>query len=68
MITIADAFDAMTSDRSYRAALSFEKAVQQLLSGRGRQFDPEMTDVFVSRVLADREKLRRELDQLVESL
>ncbi len=68
MIAIADAFDAMTSDRSYRAAFSYEKAAEQLAAGRGRQFDPEMTDVFINRVLADRTKLRQALDGISESI
>ena len=68
MIALADAFDAMTSDRSYRAALSAEKAFEQLQSGRGRQFDPEMTDVFINRVLCDLPSLRRALQAIEESL
>ena len=68
MIAIADAFDAMTSNRSYRAALADEKATGQLRSGRGSQFDPEMADCFISRVLCDLPSLRRALDAIVESL
>lgn len=51
IISIADTFDAMTSDRSYREALTEEIAVKELLLGRGSQFDPYLTDVFVERVL-----------------
>jgi putative nucleotidyltransferase with HDIG domain len=43
---IADAFDAMTSTRSYRAALSLEEAHKRILDGRGTQFDPELVLVF----------------------
>lgn len=68
MIALADAFDAMTSDRSYRAALSDKMALEQLQSGRGRQFDPEMTDVFINRVLCDLPSLHRTLAAIVESL
>ncbi|WP_053365050.1 HD-GYP domain-containing protein [Bacillus sp. FJAT-27245] len=43
---IADAFDAMTSSRSYRAALSVEEAYERILEGKGTQFDPELVEVF----------------------
>ena len=44
--TIADAFDAMTSTRSYRPALPFEEAYKRILDGKGSQFDPELVEVF----------------------
>ncbi|MBS4213657.1 MULTISPECIES: HD-GYP domain-containing protein [Neobacillus] len=43
---IADAFDAMTSTRSYRSALSVEEAYKRILEGKGSQFDPELVDNF----------------------
>ena len=43
---IADAFDAMTSTRSYRPALPFEEAYKRILDGKGSQFDPELVEVF----------------------
>ena len=43
---IADAFDAMTSTRSYRPALPFEEAYKRILDGKGSQFDPELVKVF----------------------
>jgi putative nucleotidyltransferase with HDIG domain len=43
---IADAFDAMTSTRSYRAALPLEEAYKRILDGRDTQFDPELVDLF----------------------
>jgi HD-GYP domain-containing protein (c-di-GMP phosphodiesterase class II) len=43
---IADAFDAMTSTRSYRAALPVEEAYERILDGRDTQFDPELVDLF----------------------
>lgn len=47
IITIVDAYDAMTTDRPYRAALSFEEAIKRLHAGRGTQFDPQTLDVFL---------------------
>jgi putative nucleotidyltransferase with HDIG domain len=46
IIAVADAFDAMTSDRVYRAALSKEVALAELRKGRGTQFDPQIVDLF----------------------
>ena len=46
IIAVADAFDAMTSDRVYRAALSQEVAFAELRKGRGTQFDPQIVDLF----------------------
>lgn len=43
---IADAFDAMTSSRSYRAALSAEEAYDRVVQGAGTQFDPELVEHF----------------------
>jgi putative two-component system response regulator len=47
IITIVDAYDAMTTDRPYRAALGMEETVRRLRAGRGTQFDPEMLDIFL---------------------
>jgi HD-GYP domain-containing protein (c-di-GMP phosphodiesterase class II) len=46
ILAIADAFDAMTSDRPYRKALSLDVAVTELHDNSGSQFDPEIVDVF----------------------
>jgi putative nucleotidyltransferase with HDIG domain len=46
IIAVADAFDAMTSDRVYRAALPVDVAFAELGKGRGTQFDPQIVDVF----------------------
>lgn len=42
LLSVADAFDAMTSDRPYREALSAEVAYQEIIDGSGKQFDPGM--------------------------
>ena len=46
ILLVADAFDAMTSDRPYRAALSREQALDQLQRNAGRQFDPRCVEAF----------------------
>jgi HD-GYP domain-containing protein (c-di-GMP phosphodiesterase class II) len=48
IIAVADAFDAMTSDRVYRAALPVDVAFAELAKGRGTQFDPQIVDVFAA--------------------
>lgn len=48
IIAVVDSFDAMTSDRSYRKALSLEASVEQLKLGRGTQFDSYIVDTFLS--------------------
>lgn len=47
IISIADAYDAMTSDRCYRKCLSPEMARANLIEGAGSQFDPELVRLFV---------------------
>ena len=47
IITVADAYDAMTSDRPYRAPLSPEIALAELRRGSGRQFDPDLVETFI---------------------
>ena len=47
IMAIADAYDAMTSDRPYRSGMPAEKALSILESGRGTQWDAEFVDVFV---------------------
>lgn len=46
IFSVVDAFDAMTTDRPYRQALSFDEALQRLRSGAGTQFDPDVVDAF----------------------
>lgn len=52
IISVADAYDAMTSKRSYRNRLSRDEAVKELRRCSGTQFDPEIVDVFVNQVLS----------------
>jgi len=47
LLAVADAFDAMTSPRPYRHALTHERALLELCSCAGTQFDPELTELFV---------------------
>jgi putative nucleotidyltransferase with HDIG domain len=47
ILAVADAFDAMTSDRPYRAPLTREQAIAELGDKAGSQFDPNLIDTFV---------------------
>lgn len=47
VVAIADAMDAMVSDRPYRKGLPLEKAFEEISKGKNTQFDPDLADVFV---------------------
>jgi HD-GYP domain-containing protein (c-di-GMP phosphodiesterase class II) len=47
ILAVADAFDAMTSDRSYREAMKEKDAVRELCNHSGSQFDPIVVETFV---------------------
>lgn len=56
IIAIADAYDAMTSTRSYRQAMSTEEAVEELRRCAGSQFDPELVEMFISQVQSEQKE------------
>lgn len=47
IVSVADAFDAMTTDRPYRPKMSFEEAVGEIRRNSGTQFDPAVCDAFL---------------------
>ncbi len=55
IISVADAFDAMMSDRHYRRHLSLEETRQQLIQGAGTQFDAEVVEVLLDALNHDEE-------------
>jgi hypothetical protein len=59
IVAVADAFDAMTSNRPYRSRLSIEAALEQLRQGTGAQFDPDCARAFLS--------LGQRLDRMLKS-
>ncbi|GAB4517370.1 MAG: response regulator [Haliangiales bacterium] len=59
IVAIADAYDAMTSDRAYRRALPHDFAVEEIQRCSGTQFDPEVAEVFL-RVIEDARREARE--------
>ncbi len=54
IITIVDAYDAMTTDRPYRAALSADETIHRLRLGRGTQFDPYTLGFFLDLLTSGR--------------
>lgn len=50
ILCIADAFDAMTSDRTYRKGMSMECAIAEIKNCKGTQFDPEIAEVFIEMI------------------
>lgn len=59
IISICDSFDAMTHDRPYRKALSFNAAVEEIRIGAGMQFDPGLVQPFLSLVSLDEDRKER---------
>ena len=53
IIAVADAFEAMVADRIYRPSLGLEKALDELRTGRGSHFDPQVVDTFLDMIAND---------------
>lgn len=47
IMALADAYDALTSDRVYRSGVAHDRAVQQIFQDRGEHFDPDMVDALI---------------------
>jgi len=48
IVSVVDAFDAMTTNRIYRKAMTIEEAIQEMKDGKGTQFHPEVVDEFLA--------------------
>jgi PAS domain S-box-containing protein len=80
IVALADVYDALTSDRPYKSAMSHEEALGFIVEGRGTQFDPDIVDAFLQNQEAFRsirsfnefeehpEKFAALLDQQVKEL
>ncbi len=60
IIAVADAYDAMTSHRSYRDILPQEIVRGELVKGKGTQFDPTFADIMIQMIDEDKEYLMHE--------
>ena len=57
IIGVADAFDAMTSDRPYRKGMPPWEAVDEIVHKAGKQFDPEVVEAFKEIIKGKIEKI-----------
>ncbi|MBR3825934.1 MAG: response regulator [Lachnospiraceae bacterium] len=64
ILCVADSYDAMTSNRSYRKALSQDVVRGELEKGKGTQFDPEIADIMIQLIDEDTHYLMRQTDSL----
>jgi len=60
IIAVADAYDAMTSKRSYRDVLSQEIVRGEIEKGKGSQFDPKFADIMLGMIDEDKEYKMRD--------
>ena len=60
IIAVADAYDAMTSNRSYRGALPQDKVRSEIEKGKGSQFDPRFADIMLGMIDEDEDYLMRD--------
>jgi len=61
IFAVADAFDALTSDRPYRAGRSYAEARDEILASSGTHFDPKVVDAFLKIPEAQLAEIRREV-------
>ncbi|MHC5114104.1 MAG: response regulator [Planctomycetota bacterium] len=57
LIALADAFDAMSSDRTYRVRLERPQVIQEIVDGSGTQFDPELAPIFIALDFSEYDRL-----------
>ena len=67
IVTVADVFDAVTSNRPYRTALPVEAARQEIVRGRGKHFDPQVADAFLAIPVERLMEITRHYDSLTSA-
>jgi PAS domain-containing protein len=58
ILAVADVYEAITSNRVYRQAMSAEQAMETIVAGRGSQFDPQVVDAFL-KALGEGDRARK---------
>ncbi len=53
ILAVVDAFDAMSSDRPYRTGYELRRCLEELREGKGKQFDPDITEAFIEYIQQD---------------
>ena len=66
IIAVADAYDAMTSNRSYRSLMPQADVRRELEKGKGGQFDPDIADIMISMIDEDKAYTMRERTDIAE--
>jgi diguanylate cyclase (GGDEF)-like protein/putative nucleotidyltransferase with HDIG domain len=61
ILAVADAYEAMTADRAYRAALGHDAAQEELRAGSGTQFDPAVVEAFLAVLAPGGRRARRQV-------
>jgi len=64
ILCAADSFDAMTSDRAYRPAMSMEEAIDEMIRYSGSQFAPEVVTAFIRGL--NKRKSKDELNEIMK--
>ena len=64
ILGVADAYDAMASNRSYRNALPQEIVKSEIEKGKGTQFDPDIADIMLQMIAEDKEYTMRQTDSM----
>ncbi len=64
ILSVADAFDAMTSDRKYKSKLNIEEAKSQLLKAAGTQFDPDVVRKFIVILDTDYDEIQNDIRKI----
>ena len=67
LLAVADVFDALTSDRPYRASWPLDEAVSNIVTNAGSHFDPEMVEPFKALMMREPERWGQQRDR-VQSL
>ncbi len=63
IISVADSYDAMTSNRGYRKAFNQAKVRSEILNGSGTQYDPVLADIMVKIIDEDKDFMLRECEE-----
>jgi iron-sulfur cluster repair protein YtfE (RIC family) len=67
IISIVDTYDAMTSTRSYRKALSIQHAINEISRGKGKQFDPELCEIFLE-IITEKNDKKEKISKFIQEL
>ena len=62
ILSVSDAFDAMTSNRRYRSKLDINHAKEQLLNGAGTQFDAKVVEIFIEVIINHADEVMKEIE------